>query len=71
MTASRRGRSRKTMGKTIKTTVSVPKSLRDRMRNFAGEVNWSQIASEAFERFLDGHDLKDTIWAASDTRSKL
>lgn len=35
-------------------TVSVPEELRERMRNCPNKPNWSRLAVEAFEKFLDG-----------------
>ena len=44
--------------KTVNTTVCVPRKLRKRMESFRANhpVNWSEIASEAWEQYMDDHD---------------
>ena len=41
--------------KTIITTVSIPRLLRERMYNFQVDnyVNWSEVACEAWEWYMD------------------
>jgi post-segregation antitoxin (ccd killing protein) len=36
----------------VRTNVSIPKSLHERMQGYRYEVNWSRVAAEAFERAL-------------------
>lgn len=56
------------MGRTARTSISVPKGLRERMDAVGREMNWSAIAVEAFEAALrrreeDHHvDKHDNGW---------
>src|SRR4051794_17293907 len=40
------------MGKTVRTTISVPAELKARMEAAAEQVNWSAVACQAFEAKL-------------------
>lgn len=40
------------MRRTMRTTISVPMQLRERMDSVGRELNWSAIAAEAFEAAL-------------------
>jgi metal-responsive CopG/Arc/MetJ family transcriptional regulator len=46
------------MRKCIRTTISIPKHLKERMDQENGVNNWSEIASTAFERKLDGEETE-------------
>lgn len=40
------------MGKTVRANISIPKDLKARMSECGDRVNWSRVASLAFEEYL-------------------
>ena len=42
-----------------RTTITIPRDLKDRMESAGARVNWSAVASEAFENWLSEHAEKE------------
>lgn len=36
----------------VRTNVSIPRALHERMQGYRYQINWSRVAAEAFERAL-------------------